>query len=95
MREGDHGLLFGTLGLGMSGTVRVGAVVELANQLEGPVEGIEPSLAMVADMHHAPTGGTIAVDDIEFPGGEIQGLGPGERHGAALRAARGSEPRIS
>src|SRR4029077_21217453 len=41
MRKGDHALLFGTLGLGMSGTVGVGAVVELADQLHGPVEGIE------------------------------------------------------
>ena len=37
----------GPLGLGMSGTVAVGALVELANQLHWPVEGIETSLAMV------------------------------------------------
>ena len=75
----------------MSGTVAVGAVVELANELHRPVEGMEPSLAMVTDMHHAPAGGTVASDDIELPGSEFQVLGPGESHDAALRAVRKRE----
>src|SRR3954470_1268981 len=86
MRKSDHAFLFGTLGLGMSGTVAVGAVVELADQLHWPVEGIETSLAMVTDMHHAAAGGAIAIDDVEVPGGEVEVLGPGESHGVALRA---------
>jgi site-specific DNA recombinase len=91
MRQGDHALLFGALGLGMSGTVAVGAVVELADQFDGPLEGVEPPLAMVADMHHAAAEGTIAIDDVEFPGSEFQILGPDERHGAALRAVSDRE----
>jgi hypothetical protein len=86
MREGDHAFLFGALGLGMSGAVGVGAVVELADQLHGPVEGIEASLAMVTDMHHAAAGGAIAIDNVEIPGGEFEVLGPGESHRVALRA---------
>ena len=61
-------------------------MVELADQFHGPVEGIEASLAMVTDMHHATAGGAIAFDDVEIPGGEFQVLGPGESHGVALRA---------
>jgi hypothetical protein len=86
MREGDQAFLLGTLGPGRSGTVGVGAVVELADQFPGPVEGIEASLAMVTDMHHATAGGAIAFEDVEIPGGEFQVLGPGESHGVALRA---------
>ncbi len=93
MRKGDHDFLFRTLGLGMSGTVAVGAVVELADQLHRPVEGMETSLAMVTDMHHAAAEGTITIDDIEFPGSEFKILGPGESHGVALRAVRKCEQR--
>jgi hypothetical protein len=93
MRKSDHGFLLRTLGLGMSGTVAVRAVVELANQLHGPVEGMETSLAMVTDMHPAAARGTIAFEDIKLPGSEFQVLGPGESHGAVLRAVRNREPR--
>jgi hypothetical protein len=91
MRKSDHAFLLRALGLGMSGTERVGAVVELANQLHWSVEGIETALAMVTDMHPAAAAGTIAFDDIELPGSEFRVLGPGESHGAALRAVSRSE----
>jgi hypothetical protein len=93
MRKGDHAFLLRTPGLGMPGTVRVGTVVELAGQLDGPIEGIETSLAMVTDMHPATAGGTVPVDDIELPRGEFHILGPGESHGAALRAVWECEQR--
>jgi hypothetical protein len=93
MRESDHAFLFRTLGFGMSRTVAIGAVIELANQLDWPVERIKTSLAMVTDMHHVAAEGTITLDDIELPGSELNVLGPGESHGAALRAVRESEQR--
>jgi hypothetical protein len=68
-------------------------VVELADQLHRTVESMETSLAMVTDMHHAATEGTITIDDIEFPGSEFQILGPGKSHGVALRAVRKCEQR--
>jgi hypothetical protein len=39
---------------------------------------------VVTDVHHAPTAGAIAVDDVEFPRGEIRLLGPHVRHPADL-----------
>ena len=53
----------------------VGTVVELADQFHGPVEGMEASVAMVTDMHHAAAEGAIAIEDVELPGGEIRSLG--------------------
>ena len=93
MGQRDQAFLFGALGLGMSGAVGVGAVVELADQLDGPVEGIEASLAMVTDMHHAAAGGAIAIENIEIPGGEIEILGPGESHRVALQVLMKSSDR--
>ena len=80
MGQGDRDFEFGALGLGVPGAARVGAVVELADQFDGPVEGMEAAVAMVADVHHPPAGGAVAVEDVEFPEGEVRILGPGVRH---------------
>jgi hypothetical protein len=45
--EGDLGL--GALGLGVPRAGRIGAVVELADQLRRAVQGMEPTVAMIAD----------------------------------------------
>ena len=71
----------GLLVLAWPGQLRVGAVVELADQLHRPFEGVEAAIAVVADVHHATTDGTVAVEDVEFPGREVEVLGPGESHG--------------
>src|SRR3954451_4630945 len=83
--QGDGDLEFGTLGLGVPGTGGIGAVVELADQLHRPIQGVDAAVAMVADVHHPPTGGTVAVEDVEFPEGEIGIRGPSVSHPAELR----------
>src|SRR3954471_1318371 len=83
--QGDGDLEFGTLGLGVSRTGRIGTVVELADQLHRPVQGMDAAIAMIADMHHPPTGRTVAVEDVEFPQGEIRLRRPSVSHPADLR----------
>src|SRR3954469_9415047 len=68
-REGDLGL--GALGPGMSGAVAIGAVVEPAEQLDGPLEGMEAAIAMVTDVHHPSAGRAVAIGDVELPEGEV------------------------
>ncbi len=48
------------------------------------VRGMEATMPVVTDVHHPPTAGAIAVDDVEFPRGEIRLLGPQVRHPADL-----------
>src|SRR5215212_12039416 len=47
--DGDFGL--GALGLGVSGAVGVRAVVEPAEQLDWPLEGMKPPIAVVTNVH--------------------------------------------
>ena len=42
---------------------------------------------MVTNIHHAPAGRAITVEDIQFPESEIRILGPSVGHPASLRAA--------
>src|SRR5829696_91814 len=86
----DGGLEFGTLGLGVTGAAGVGAVVELADQLDGALQGVDATIPVVADIHHAPTDRAVAVQDVEFPEGEVGIRGPGVRHPEDLHAAASS-----
>src|ERR1019366_4897229 len=70
----------------MARTGALGAVVELANQLHRALQGMEMAIAMVANVHRAPTDRTNAVQDVEFPLTEIGILGPCVRHPANLQA---------
>ena len=69
----------------MSGAVGVGAVVELADQLHGSVQGMEAAKAMIADIHRASTGRTVPVKDVEFQQGEIRISRPSVGQSADLR----------
>jgi len=62
----DRGFLFGTLGLGVSGAVTIGAMVELADQLHRAFQRMKATVAMVTDVHHPPAGRTITIEDVEF-----------------------------
>jgi hypothetical protein len=84
--QGDRDFELGALGLGVTGTGGVGAVVELTDQLHRPLQGMDAAIAVVADVHHAPAGRAVTVQDIEFPEGEIGILRPGVRHSADLHA---------
>ena len=83
--QGEGDLEFGALGLGVPGAGGIGAVVELADQLDRAVEGMEAAIAVVADVHHPSTGRTVAVEDVEFPEGEVGILRPVVSHPADLR----------
>jgi hypothetical protein len=43
---------------------------------------------MIADVHKAPAGGAVAIDDVQLPESEVGLLGPVMRHGADLRVDR-------
>ena len=84
LRWSDRHLEFGTFGFGVTGASRVGTMVEPADQLHRAIEGVKATIAMVADIHHATAGRTIAVEDVEFPESEIGIRGPFVRHPADL-----------
>ena len=95
--QGEGDLEFGALGPGVPRAGRVGAVVELADQLHRAVEGMEPAMAMVADVHPPSTDRTVAVKDVEFPESEIRIRRPMVSHPGELRdpepsSAAQSEP---
>ena len=64
----------------------IGAVVELADEMDGSVEGEEVTRAMVADLHPAATVGAVAIEDVELPRGEVGLRRPEMRHDVALPA---------
>src|SRR3954454_4812440 len=78
--QGDRRFKLRASGRGALGTARIGAVVELADEMDGPLEGEEVTMAMVADIHPAATVGAIALDDVKFPESEVRILGPEMRH---------------
>ena len=57
-------------------------MVEFADQLHRPFECMNAAVAMVADVHHPPTGRTSTVEEVEFPKSEtdpmakLQGILP-------------------
>jgi hypothetical protein len=85
--QGQCDLEFGTLGLGVPRTGRVGTVVELADQLHRTVESMEPAIPMVADVHPPSTDRTVAVKDVELPVSEIGIRRPMVSHPGELREA--------
>src|SRR5204863_9807779 len=87
--QGDGRFDLGTLGLGVPRATRIGAVVELADEMDRSVEGEEVTMAMVADIHPAATVGAVAIEDVELPGREVGRLRPEMRHDVALLAITG------
>src|SRR5271168_3186386 len=83
--QGDGRLNLGALGPGMPRAAWVGAVVELADEMDGAVEGEEVAMAMVADIHQVTAGGAFPIEDVQLPGGEIGVVGPVVRHGDELQ----------
>src|SRR3954447_11971021 len=81
--EGDFE--FGALGLGVSRTGGIGTVVELADQLDRTIQGMEAAIAMIADVHPPSTDRTVPVQDVEFPEREIGVRRPLVSHPAELR----------
>ena len=79
--HGDGGLGLGADGPMMPRAARVGAMVELADQMSGTVEAEDVMMAMVADVHGAAADRARTVEDIEFPGGEVRLFGPAIGHG--------------
>src|SRR5438046_158434 len=82
--QGDGRLDLGALGPGVPRAARVGAVVELANEVDGAIAGEEVAMAMVADIHRVAADGAFPVEDVKFPGGEVGRLRPMMRHGDDL-----------
>src|SRR4051812_46581119 len=83
-RDGDFE--FRALRPGVTGAAGVGAVVELADELDGTLQGVDATIAVVADIHPATTDRAVAVEDVEFPEGEVGIRGPSVRHPANLHA---------
>src|SRR6516225_12441693 len=82
----DRDFELGTLCLGVARARGIGAVVQLANQFHRPFKRMKPMVAVVADVHHPPTDGAIAIKNIKFPRHKIRALGPCVWHPAALPA---------
>src|SRR3954447_10319641 len=80
--DGDLGL--GALGLGVAGAVGIGATVEPAEQLDRPLERMEPPRPVVTDVHHPAAGRAPSIQDVELPEGEVSLLGPVVGHRADL-----------
>ena len=83
--QSDGDFEFGTLGLGVSWTGRIGTVVELADHLHRSLQGMEAAISMIADVHHPSADRTVPVKDVEFPGREIRVRRPSVSHPAELR----------
>jgi hypothetical protein len=86
MRWGDGRFNLGTLGLAVSGTTRIRAMVELADQLHRTFEGIDVTISVITDVHYVPTVWAVAIVDVEFPQREIGIRRPMVRHRADLHA---------
>src|SRR5512135_874365 len=82
--QGDGDLELRALGLEVARTGGIRAAIEPAKQLHRSIKSMEATMPVVTDVHHAPTAGAIAVDDVEFPRGEIRLHGPQVRHPADL-----------
>jgi hypothetical protein len=63
-------------------------VVELADQFDRTLKGMEVAVAVIADIHHASAEWAVTIEDIEFPRSEIGILGPGVRHPATSLLVR-------
>jgi hypothetical protein len=83
--QGDGRFDLGTLGLGVSRAAGVGTVIELADEMDGAVEGEEVTMAMVTDIQLVAAVGAVTIEDVELPEGEIGILRPDMRHDANHR----------
>ena len=59
-------------------------MVELADQMDGSIETEDVMVAVIADVHGAPTRRASSIQDIEFPEGEVRVFGPAVRHSVHL-----------
>ena len=80
----DRDLRLRALGARVAGAGPVGSVFELADQLNGPVQGVDASSAAVADKRLAAVRRTGAVEDVEFLLREACVVGPVTRRRANL-----------
>ena len=76
----------------MPRAARVGAVIQLGDEMNGAVESEEVAMAMIADVHREPADGAGPIDDVEFQEGEIGVLGPVMWHGVDLHVGGDSLP---
>ncbi len=81
-RDGDF--KFRAFRPGVTRAAWVGAVVELADQLDRTIKHMDSAVPMVTHIHHASAERALTVEDIKFPESEIRILGPGIRHPAHL-----------
>ena len=85
VRRCDGGFEFGAPGPGVPRAVRIRAMVELAEQFDGPLQGMNSAVSVIADVHHPATAGAGAIEDVEFLEGEVGILGPVVGHLDDLR----------
>ena len=90
--QGEGRFDLGALGPGMPRTARVGAAIQLGDEMDGAVESEEVAMSMIADRHQVPADRAAPVDDIEFQEGEIRVLGPVMWHGVDFRVVGDSLP---
>src|SRR5208337_1373160 len=83
--QSDRRLHLGALGLGVPWAIRIGAVIELADEFDWAFKGVEMAIAMIADMHHAPARGAIPVQHVKFPESEVSVGWPAVGHCIDLR----------
>jgi len=69
--QSDRRLHLGALGLGVPWAIRIGAVIELADEFDWAFKGIEVAIPMIAEVHHAPAKGAIPVQHVKFPESEV------------------------
>src|SRR5947209_14865136 len=96
--QGDGDLGLGALGPGVPGAVGIGATVEPTEQLDRPLERMEPPRPVVTDVPHPAAGRALPIQDVELPEGEVSLLGPvvghrSEPSGAVTSIGRADQPR--
>jgi hypothetical protein len=74
----------------MPGTRGVGAVDQLADQMDGNIEGEDAVIVMITDMHQALADGARSRLDLKIPESEVGIVGPAVRHlGPGAGSGRG------
>ena len=82
----DCAFHFRAFGRAASPTMGIGAMVQLAGQMQRPFEGVQAAVSMIADIHPTSTDRAIAVKDVELDVREIRVCGPMVRHSFSLHA---------
>jgi hypothetical protein len=70
--------------LACPGTMGIGTMIELADQFHRAFEGVKVAIAVIADVHPAPTDRTVAIEDVKLPRREIGIRRPSVGHRADL-----------